>query len=94
MLQHPMLLEKHIEEVITELTNISQKLFTWFSHQMKSNHGKCHLLLSSSEPLSIQVGQKLLNQDSYVSIHYKNMQALAIEMYKIIVGTAPKVIKK
>ena len=47
----PYAVGENTEEVMTELT---KKLFKWFSdNQMKVNHGKCHLLLSSMEPLSI-----------------------------------------
>ena len=45
-----------IEGVNTELTNVTQKLFTWFSdNPMTVNHGKCHLLLCTLEPLNIQI---------------------------------------
>ena len=41
MIQHPV--NGKTEEVITKLTNITQKLFAWFSdNQMKFNHTKCH----------------------------------------------------
>ena len=44
------------EEVIENLTNVTQKLFTWFANnQMKSNHDKCHLLLSTQEEANIQI---------------------------------------
>ena len=44
------------EEVIENLTNVTQKLFTWFANnQMKANHDKCHLLLSTQEEANIQI---------------------------------------
>ena len=43
-------------EKVENLTNITQKLFTWFpSNQMKANPGKCHLLLSTQEEANIQI---------------------------------------
>ena len=42
-------------EVLRSLASLAEKLFTWFaSNQMKLNHDKCHLLLSSQENTSIQ----------------------------------------
>ena len=44
------------EEVIENLTNVTQKLFTWFANnQMKANHDKCHLLLSTQEEANTQI---------------------------------------
>ena len=44
------------EEVIGNLTNVTQKLFTWFANnQMKANHDKCHLLLSTQEEANTQI---------------------------------------
>ena len=43
-------------EVIENLTIVTQKLFTWFANnQMKVNHDKCHLLLSTQEEANIQI---------------------------------------
>ena len=42
-------------EKLEKITNITQSLFTWFANnQMKANHGKCHLLLSTQEDANIQ----------------------------------------
>ena len=44
------------EEVIENLTNVTQKLFTWFANnQMKAKHEKCHLLLSTQAEENIQI---------------------------------------
>ena len=42
-IQHPIYtIGENNEEAITELTSLSQKLFTWLSNnQIKANHGKC-----------------------------------------------------
>ena len=43
-----------VEEVVENLTNITQKLFTWFaSNQRKANPSKCHLLLSTQKEANI-----------------------------------------
>ena len=43
-------------EVLEILTNIKQKLFTWFAgNQMKANLGKFHLLLNTQEEANTQI---------------------------------------
>ena len=52
----PYVVANNTEEVIQNLTNVTQKLFTWFANnQMKANHDKCHLLLSTREEENIQI---------------------------------------
>ena len=42
--------------VITSLENATEKIFEWFTNnQMKANHDKCHLLMSTLTPISIKV---------------------------------------
>ena len=49
-------------EVLEKLTNLTQMLFTWFANnQMKANHGKCHLLLSTQEDANIQISNATIN---------------------------------
>ena len=49
-------IKNNATEVVENLTNITQKVFTWFaSNQMKGNSGKCHLLLSAKEEANIQI---------------------------------------
>ena len=73
-------------EVITELTNISQQLFTWFpNNQMKANHGKSHLVLSSPEPLSIQIGGVVINSpqsEKLLGVHFDNKLKFDIHINK------------
>ena len=41
-----------IDEVISSLQESAEKLFQWFSHnQMKGNTDKCHLIVSTDEPI-------------------------------------------
>ena len=52
----PYVVANNTEEVIENLTNVTQKLLTWFANnQMKANHDKCHLLLSTQEEANIQI---------------------------------------
>ena len=49
-------------EVLENLTNITRKLFTWFANnQMKANHGKCHILLSTQEDANVQIENSIIN---------------------------------
>ena len=38
--------------------------------------------------------QQLLNKDNYVSIHHRNLQVLATEMFKIHRGLSPKILRE
>ena len=43
-----------IDEVISSLQVSAEKLFQWFSNnQMKGNTEKCHLIVSTDEPIEI-----------------------------------------
>ena len=52
----PYVVTNNTSEVIENLTIITQKVFTWFANnQMKVNHDKCHLLISTQEEANIQI---------------------------------------
>ena len=52
----PYVVANNTEEVIENLTNVTQKLFTWFANNhMKANHDNCHLLLNTQEEANIQI---------------------------------------
>ena len=52
----PYVVANNTARVIENLTIITQKLYTWFANnQMKVNHDKCHLLLSTQEEANIQI---------------------------------------
>ena len=54
-----------IEEVISSLQESAEKLFQWFSHnQMKGNTDKCHLIVSTDEPIEIRVGESLIKSSA------------------------------
>ena len=52
--------------VITSLENAAEKLFKWFvNNHMKANHNKCHLLMSTLTPISINVKDYIIkNSDN------------------------------
>ena len=50
----PHIIGDNSTKVLTNLSSLAQKLFTWFANnKMKPNHGKCHLLLSTPESTQI-----------------------------------------
>ena len=52
----PCVVANNTTEVVENLTNITQKLFTWFAnHHMTANPSKYHLLLSTQEEANIQI---------------------------------------
>ena len=52
----PYVVPNNTEEAIENLTNVTQNLFTWFANnQMKANHDKFYLLLSTQEEANIQI---------------------------------------
>ena len=52
----PYVVASNTADVVDNLTIITQKLFTWFAkNQIKINHGKYHLLLSTHEEANIQI---------------------------------------
>ena len=57
------------EAVLSELNDIVEKFFAWFdNNQMKANHGKCNLVLSTPEETNTEVFGttiKALNARSY-----------------------------
>ena len=54
-----------IDDVISSLKESAEKLFQWFSHnQMKGNTAKCHLIVSTDEPIEIRVGESLMKSST------------------------------
>ena len=53
-----------IDEVISSLQEPAE-MFQWFSHnQMKVNTDKCHLIVSTDEPIEIPVGESLIKRST------------------------------
>ena len=54
-----------IDDVISSVLESAEKLFQWFSHnQMKGNTDKCHLIVSTDEPIGIRVGESLIKSST------------------------------
>ena len=64
-----------IEETISILEDISEKLFQWFtSNQMKANEEKCNLLLSKNSSVSIKIKDtKVKNSACEKASRYKHI---------------------
>ena len=60
-------------------------------NKIRRLHDRCLRTIYKDKQTSFE---QLLDQDNSVSIHHKNIQALAIDMYKIVDETAPKIIKE
>ena len=55
-----------IDEVISYLQESAEHFFQWFSHnQMKEHTEKCHLIVSTNEPIEIRVGESLIKSSIY-----------------------------
>ena len=67
----------------------------WMCHNRTKNikinrlHERCLLLLYNNEKSSFH---DLLEKDGPVSIHHRNLGALAIKMYRIYNGMAPEIV--
>ena len=53
------------DNVILSLQESAEKLFQWFPHdQMKGNTDKCHLIVSTDQPIEIRVGESLIKSST------------------------------
>ena len=58
----PYVIGNNPDEVVSELKDITEKLFTWFSqNEMKANLGKCHMLSSCTESLNFQISGEVIH---------------------------------
>ena len=58
----PFVVRDNIADVIKALEEIGENLVNWFSNNdMKLNTDKCHLLLNSQEPNTLQTGDLRIN---------------------------------
>ena len=54
----PYITAENLDEVIKSLEKDSIKLFQWFSdNQMKTNHNKCHLLVSGKNNVTMNASE-------------------------------------
>ena len=69
----------------------------WMNHSRGLNnkinrlHERCLRIIYNDKRSNFE---ELLNKDNYVSIHHHNMQALAIELYKVVNDMSPEVISE
>ena len=62
----PYVIGSNPDEVVSELKDITEKLFTWFSQtEMKTNLGKCHMPLSSTESLNFQISKTEIHNSQW-----------------------------
>ena len=75
-------MEKNFDNVIASLEQVSNTLFNWFkNNRLKNNVDKCHVLVSTSKPVGIKVGdytidksecEKLLGVKIDVNLNFNN----------------------
>ena len=75
-------MEKNFYNVIASLEQVSDTLFNWFkNNRLKNNVDKCHVLVSTSKPVGIKVGdyaidksecEKLLGVKIDVNLNFNN----------------------
>ena len=53
-------------------------------------HESCLRLVSNNNSSAYE---ELLGTDNHVSVHFLNAQALAIELYKVVKGSSPDIMK-
>ena len=70
---------------------------SWMCHSRALNnkinrlHERCLRIIYNDKTSTFK---ELLEKDNSVSIHYRNIQALAIEMYKVANGMSPEIMNK
>ena len=56
---------KDLQDVLRSLEKSTERLFEWFdNNSMKSNPEKCHLLVKSDEPVSVNICGSYINNSS------------------------------
>ena len=69
---------------------------TWMFHSRKLNnkinklHERCLQIVYNNNTSTYE---ELLETDNFVSVHFRNVQALAIELYKVMNGFSPGIMK-
>ena len=79
------------------MSQFSYCQLVWLCHNRTKNnqinrlHRRCLRLIYNDKKYSFE---QLLEIDSSVSVHYKNLRALATEMYKIYHGISPTIMNE
>ena len=97
-----------LDNVIGNLEKSTNSLLNWFrENHIKANADKYHLLVSSDESCTAkieyfsiknsteekQITRSRTPSHSSVTVHQKKLQVLLIEIYKVINGIAPDIVK-
>ena len=61
------------------------------NNKINKLHERCLQIACSSNTSSFE---ELLETDKSVSVHHRNIQVLATELYKIVNGLSPEIMKK
>ena len=62
---NPYVIGNNVEEVVSELKAITQKLFIWFiQNEMKANLNKCHLLLSITDAFNFEISETVIRNSN------------------------------
>ena len=61
------------------------------NNKINKLHERCLRIVYSDNTLSFE---ELLKTVNFVSVHYQNIQVLATELYKIMNGISPEIIKE
>ena len=64
---------------------------TTYNNKINRSHKRCLRLIDNDKRSSFK---DLLEKDNFVSIHHKNLQALAIEMFKVYTKTSPEIMQE
>ena len=78
-------------------SQFSYCLLVWMCHSRALNnkinrpHERCLRLIYNDKQLTFK---ELLKKDDSVSMHIRNLQTLAIEMYKVVKGGSPEIMKE
>ena len=91
----PYVVANNTAEVIENFTIVTQKLFTWFANnQMKVNHEKCHLLLSTQDEENIQIGNTTIKWSKSKSIGKLIIQLIIFNYIQLIIQSINYLINK
>ena len=59
-------MENYIDNVIASLEQVSDALFNWFkNNRLKNNVDKCHVLVSTSKPVGIKIGDNAIDNSDF-----------------------------
>ena len=91
----PYVVTKNTADVIENFAIVTQKLFTWFANnQMKVNHEKCHLLLSTQDEENIQIGNTTIKRSKSKSIGKLIIQLIIFNYIQLIIQSINYLINK